>query len=291
MTFDPYAVADYVVTDPPLLDPEFPAEHLVTHFMSHGSTVHALVWIAQGREPKGCVVNSSQAFGGDRLESLIIPLLNVGISVMMFHPRGMWDNTHKYSLISALDDLLCAVEFMRTADAAGKKTQKGKSYRIDPERIAVLGLSGAGGSVSFAACNELDYLRFGVAIAPANHELYRDMSRADVPKEMFDWLKNETAGRVDVYTRLRNMTVEEINRLSAIHNVRGLLSKKLLLIGATNDESTPLARCHIPIMQAFREAGAKNLTEVIMEADHLFLAKRVALARLVTSWLRSECGF
>lgn len=291
MAYDPQQGADYVVNDPPFLDPEFPSEHFVTHFKSQASVVHALVWIAGGRDTKGCVIISPQAFGGDRMESLIIPLLSSGISVITFQPRGMWDGQHTYSLISALDDLRAAVAFVRTADSAGKKTKAGKSYRIDPERIAVLGVSGAGGTVSFGACTELDDLRFGVAIAPANHELYRDMSVADIPKEMFEFVRTETAGRVDVYSRLQTMTKAEIDRLSIIHNVPRLLSKTLLLIGATHDIVTPVADCHLPIARAFREAGAQNFTEVMLEGDHLLLGRRIALAQVVISWLRSECGF
>jgi Prolyl oligopeptidase family len=291
MAFDVHEIADYVVTDPPLHDPEFPAEHLVTHFISEGTPVHALLWIAQGSKKKGCVVLSPQAFGGDRLESLIIPLLNHGISVLTFQPRGMWDGQHKYSLISQIDDLKAAVEFVRTADANGKVTKNGIGYRIDPDRIAVLGLSGAGGSVSLAACSELDCVRQAIAIAPANHELYRDMSIADIPEETFAWLKEETAGRVNVYDRLKAMTVEEIDRLSVINNIPKLLDKKLLLVGADDDDMTPLVDCHLPIAAAFRKAGAQHLTEVVFETDHLFLTKRIALARLVVRWLRTECGF
>ncbi|MEJ7927480.1 hypothetical protein WG908_12025 [Sphingobium sp. AN641] len=291
MPFDPHAVADYVVTDPPLQDIECPAEHFVTHFISQDVPVHALIWIAQGEQAKGCVIISCQAFGGDRLESLIIPLLNMGISVMTFQPRGMWDREHEYSLISALDDLNAGVEFIRTADAAGKTTPNGKGYRIDPERIAVLGLSGAGGSVAFSSCAELDHVKYGIAIAPSNHELFRDLNVDDVPTDWFSWLKSESAGRIDVLTRLKGMTSGEIDRLSIIHNIPRLLSKKLLLIGATNDMPTPLKTCHIPIRNAFRDAGATNFTDIVLDSDHFFLTKRIALARIVTSWLRTECGF
>ena len=291
MAFDTLSDVDYTVTDPPFSDPAFPTEHFMTHFMSQGTPVHAFIWLAQGAEPKGCVLISPQAFGGDRLESLILPLLNSGISVMTFQPRGMWDGHHQYSLISALDDVHAAVEFIRTVDAAGRKTRAGNGYRIDPDRIAVLGVSGGGGTVGFAACAEIEALRFGVAIAPANHELYRDFSADTVPKDLFDFMKRETAGRVDVESRLSTMTKADIDRLSIIQNVPRLLSKTLLLLGASNDLVTPLASAHVPIARAFREAGARNLTEVIMDTDHLFLSKRIALARLVISWLRAECGF
>src|SRR3954454_13634492 len=171
MSFDALTDFDFVVSDSPYADPEFPAEHFMTHFLSEGSVVHAFIWIAQGREDKGCVVLCPQAYGGDRLESLIIPILNSGISVMTYHPRGMWDGVHKFTSMSAIDDARAAVDFIQNARANGKKTKFGLDYRIDPERVVVLGLSGGGGTVGFAACAEVESILGAVAIAPSNHEL------------------------------------------------------------------------------------------------------------------------
>lgn len=47
---------DSAVCDPSVLDPDFPFEQFVTHFISQGSVVHASVWIAQGQEPKGTLI-------------------------------------------------------------------------------------------------------------------------------------------------------------------------------------------------------------------------------------------
>ena len=67
--------------------------------------------------------------------------------------------------------------------------------------------------------------------------------------------------------------------------------QRLLLIGASHDMAAPVDVCHKPFVKALEKAGAEHLTEVIMETDHLFMTKRIALARLVVAWLRSECGF
>src|SRR4051812_47348360 len=102
MSFNPLADTDPVTTDPPFGDPAFPAEHFVTHFLSRGSVVHTSMWIAQGSHLKATVIISPQAFGGDRLESVIIPLLSAGVNVLTFQPRGMWDGAFEYSPLSAL---------------------------------------------------------------------------------------------------------------------------------------------------------------------------------------------
>lgn len=59
------AVEEEVVTqDSSTCDPRFPAEHCFTHFISHGSVVHANMWLAHGPQPKVTVIVSSQRLGG-----------------------------------------------------------------------------------------------------------------------------------------------------------------------------------------------------------------------------------
>lgn len=293
--FDPRVGVDYVTVDPPFMDPDFPPEQFSTHFVSSGSVVHATVWIAEGKAKKGSVVLSPQAFGGDRLESLIIPLVASGISVITFHPRGMWDSGHTYSFPGCIDDVHAAVEFLRTSDAAGKETVGGRPYRIDPERIAVLGVSGGGGTVSWAACAENPDIHFGVAITPSDMEPRRTAEgRATVVSGNAALLRQrllrETAGRVDMEAWLE-MTDADYDRMSLIKQAPRLAEKTLLLVGASRDTVIPIESNHKVIVNALRDAGARRLTEVILEADHGLLTKRIALARLVISWLKNECGF
>jgi hypothetical protein len=277
-----------VTNDPPLWDPYYPVGGGVTHFMSAGSVVHASFKIAQGKKPKASVIIPPHAYGWTGMESLMAPLVNAGVNVFTFHPRGMWDNESEYTLISAIDDVHSAVEFLRTSEAAGKKTALGHGYRVDPDKIGVLGLSGGGATVGLAAAAENEAINFAVAIAPANHELHRDLSILDAGKETFDFIKAETAGRVDVEKRARGMQPAEVDRLSSVARARELVNKKVLLIGAAKDRATPIESCHLPIVKAFRDVGATHFTDAIIDTDHSFSGAEIALARLVISWLRDE---
>ena len=62
-----------------------------------------------------------------------------------------------------------------------------------------------------------------------------------------------------------------------------------LLIGGSADAAHVSAH-HDPFVQAMRAAGAKNFTDVLLEADTYFLTARIALARLVIAWFRKQ-GF
>lgn len=285
--FDPGSVLDSAICDPSILDPDFPPEQFVTHFISEGSVVHATVWIAQGREPKGTVILSPQMFGGDRLESVIIPLMTAGINVMTFHPRGMWDNQHVYTLTGSIDDLLAAAAYVRSTVNGDIRTPQGRSWRTDTARIAVMGLSGGGGTVGIAACAEDPLIQSVIAVAPGNRS-------APLPPEIIAGLeavKVRTAGRVDVAGTMDAMTPAENDRMNPVLQAPRLVNKNVLLVGAMRDVVSPLEIAHRPIAQAMRDADVRGFDEVILDTDHSFLTKRIALARLIIEWLRKRGGF
>jgi uncharacterized protein len=288
--FDPRCGIDYTVNDPAVIDPDFPPEQFVTYFESHGSIVHATMWVATGPEPKPCVIISPQIFGGDRLESLIIPLLNSGIHVFTFHPRGMWDG-QQFGFISALEDIHAAVEYLCTSAKLDRRTTMGKPYRVDPKRIAVTGLSGGGGSLGLASCAENPDISAVAAIAPGNFELNRGKDGITPVREFFDAIKARSAGRIDMEAWLTCLSDADFDRISPICQAAKLVDKPVLLIGGYRDVVTPIDVCHRPIADAIKSAGAKRFTEVILESDHGFLTKRLALARLLISWLKTECDF
>lgn len=65
-----------------------------------------------------------------------------------------------------------------------------------------------------------------------------------------------------------------------------MASKKLLLVTASQDTVTPVELAHYSITSALNDAGAKHLTSVVLDTDHMFLSKRIALTQLLVRWLR-----
>ncbi|MEJ7926284.1 alpha/beta hydrolase [Sphingobium sp. AN641] len=289
-TFNTNDLIDSTISDPCVLDPDFPCEQFITHFISQGSVVHATVWIAQGKEAKGTLILSPQWYGGDRLESVIIPLMTAGINVMTFHPRGMWDNQHRYTLTGAVDDLLAAADYVRSASTSEIQTSQGRAWRTDPSRIAVMGLSGGGGNVSLSACAEDPLIQSVIAVAsnsmaPASPEATEQVQAINRRARAM------SAGRIDVEGVLQSMTPADYDRMRPTVRAVDLVDKNVLLVGAMRDTVAPLATSHRPIAQAMRDAGVRVFDEVILDTDHGFLTRRIALARLTIQWLRQRCGF
>ena len=71
--------------------------------------------------------------------------------------------------------------------------------------------------------------------------------------------------------------------------IPALAPKPLLLVAGARDETTPPAEHHAPLVAALQAAGAPHLHHAILDADHAFSQRRIALSRAVTEFLVEEC--
>ncbi|MCX5738535.1 MAG: DUF1749 domain-containing protein, partial [Proteobacteria bacterium] len=68
-----------------------------------------------------------------------------------------------------------------------------------------------------------------------------------------------------------------------------LAARPVLLVAGARDTVTPPTVHHDPLVAAFAAAGAAHTDSVVLDADHAFSDKRIALAHAVVGWLGSEC--
>ncbi|MHA1982703.1 MAG: alpha/beta hydrolase family protein, partial [Candidatus Hodarchaeales archaeon] len=57
--------------------------------------------------------------------------------------------------------------------------------------------------------------------------------------------------------------------------------------GGKNDDVVPISHHHNPLTEAIKGKNAKHLTDVIIDGDHVFSDKRIALAKTILFWLNS----
>jgi hypothetical protein len=63
----------------------------------------------------------------------------------------------------------------------------------------------------------------------------------------------------------------------------------VLLVAGSRDAVTPATAHHDPLVAAFAAAGAKHTRGVVLDADHAFSDKRIALAHTLVEWIGTEC--
>lgn len=280
---------DYATTDSVYFDPDYPSIHFPHIFKSKGKTVQSFMWLADGPGAKGCVILSPQRYGGDCLDSVIPALVGAGIHVMRFNPRGMWDDKDVYSFTSALEDLHSAVAFL--GENGGQHvvppgTGPDRTFQIDLDHIAVLGKSGGGGMMGWIAASENPGLNTVITVSP--NELLSKPFSPEIVK-YFNTLKESTDGRLDLIKELNALTPADYDRFNMRKAASKLVNKNILLVGHSSREH--LENLHKPLVQAMQKANAKHFSQVIFEANDYYLTARVALARLMVSWLKEECGF
>lgn len=283
--------SEWIFSDSPLLDPDYPAGHISFRFWNGADPVHGRVWVAPGADRKGCVIMSPQTWGGDCFESIIPPLLRAGINVLSYIPRGMWDRTQPaYTMYDTVDDLHALIEYVQSEDYEPVVTgpyPRNFRERFDHQKIALFGFDGGGSLVSLSAVAESSTVHNAIAVAVSNAEVQMVPDNFRFIREVYDTVGTPTFADA----MIEMITSGKVDRVSAIKNAGRLASKNLLLIGASQDTDNPLDSCHRPVAKALRDAGARNLTDVVLEADHWFMNKRNTVAKLVVDWLRREAAF
>ena len=67
-----------------------------------------------------------------------------------------------------------------------------------------------------------------------------------------------------------------------------MADRSVLLVGGSRDATVLPLIHHAPIVEALQAAGCTGLTHTMLDADHCFSDKRIALARTVLGWLEKR---
>ncbi|HEY3341668.1 MAG TPA: alpha/beta fold hydrolase [Anaerolineae bacterium] len=241
--------------------------------------MNGILYISQGPGPHPTVILLHGYPGDEKNLDLAQAIRRTGWNVLFFHYRGAWGSEGAFSTDHALEDVSAALDFLRLPDSQ-------RNYRVDPNRIALVGHS-MGAYLALVAGSRLDAIRRIVAVAPVNQGLWTAGSDPDRWAAMAANLEAMAHGAIK-----RVGGPEEFARMSAhpdeyglLERAAGLDGKSLLLIGAARDEDVPPQRHLAPLIKRLKERNKARVTEATLDTDHVFSNARIALARLVTQWL------
>lgn len=262
-----------VISDPPP-DHENPATIESPDIPSHGSKMYAVLYVASGAGPHPTVVMMHGFPGNEKNLDLAYSMRRAGWNVLVPFYRGAWGSGGTFSFTHAIEDTQAAVEFLRKPESA-------KQYRVDRNRIVLVGHSMGGFIVASAAAR--DPKIYGVAlISAANLGPASARQRSSDAKEFHErWRAN--ASRLVGTTA--EALAEEVNRNPEnwdYMNFVPLLKNRPVLIVEADDRNTADNQA---FAEALRKAGNTRVTETHMVTDHPFSDHRIALQAEVVNWL------
>jgi len=274
--------ADPVVTDPPGRDTQHPAALVGTPVESGGARMNGIAYLAEGPGPHPTLILLHGYPGEERNLDLAQAIRRAGWNVLFFHYRGAWGSEGDFSFSNAIEDVRAAVRLASSADFA-------RSHRADPGRVALLGHS-MGGFLALTAGSELEAVDCIGAISPANLGL-----RAGLDPEV----AAQAAARLDGWSGpIRGTSGQQLvaeidanaERFDITRRAPALADRPVLLVAGARDRVTPPAQNHVPMQAALEAAGAARLRTRVLDADHAYSSRRIALARTVVDWLQGACS-
>lgn len=274
---------DPVAEDPPTVDYEHPATALETGFDVDGSHVNATFFLAQGAGPHPNVVLLHGFPGYDKHFDLAHAMRRAGWNVLIFHYRGAWGSEGSFSFPTGLEDVAAAISWVRA--------QAEENARVDPYNVSIVGHSLGGFFTLIAAASDPN-LRCAASLAGVNLGRAAKLFRADsaARSQQAEWLESLAAPLAGFSGEdtVQHM-IDNAERYDFLDRIDGLKTHTLLLVAGTRDVGVSIADNHAPLVAGLENAGAKHVTSVILDADHGFSDKRIALARALVSWLESDC--
>jgi len=275
-----------VVTDPAGIDGENPPTMKELSFTNAGSKINGLMYLANGRGPHATVVLLHGYAGNERNLDLAQAMRRSGYNVLFFNYRGTWGSGGEFSAGNGIADVHRALEWLR--DEAGPE------FRVDTERIALVGHS-FGGFMGFIGAAEDSRVACLGFIAGAQMGLFGRAAAEDA--ELRAMLENALGEAMDYEGGPVKASpgpviqdlIDDAERYDVAARAAELAGRPLFVVGGERDVDTPKAQHHDSVVAALRAADAGQLTVVVYDDDHYFGAHRIDLAKRLTDWLGSAC--
>ncbi len=274
-----------LTSDPATIDAAHPPALAELSFISSGAKLNGHMYLANGAGPHPTVVLLHGFPGNEKNLDLAQSIRRAGFNVLFFHYRGSWGSEGDFTFSNVIADVASAIAELRS--------EKGQTaYRVDPERISLVGHSMGGFAALMGAAND-PAVSCVAGIAPAN------LGNVDPSFNNEEALKG-FAAYSDTLGSIRNngggagnAIVADMEANRAAFNTaklgNKLSGKAVLLIAGEKDTVLPPAMFHEPLVKAYAAEQGIKLTHTVLDGDHSFSWTRFALMETVVNWLDSNC--
>jgi uncharacterized protein len=241
---------------------------------SHGSDLLGVFYLAAGQKPHPTAILFHGFPGYEQNLDLAQALRSAGWNVLAMHYRGSWGVHGTFSFLHCVEDANAEVAFVLDARNVAQ-------YRIDPNRIVVIGHS-MGGFMAASAAAHNPRVKAAILLSAWNIGGPRP-SEADEAKALASGDNLAPIAGTDGAT----LAHEEFAHRAELDmvNLAPAISPRRVLIVTANDHSDQFAG---PFSAALKSAGDQHVSVAHFDTDHPYSGKRVELIRTVLAFLKAE---
>ena len=265
--------APAAITSDPAPDKEFPMSLEAPDIMSHGSRMNAVFFLASGSQPHPIVLLLHGFPGNEKNLDLAYALQRAGWNVLFPNYRGSWGSGGAFSFSNALEDTQSAVDFLRDAANVAK-------YRIDPNRIVLIGHSMGGFMAAYTTAHDP---KIYAVVMMAAWNIGPSVSNAAAPARMgtFDSASPRLAG-----TTPEGLLAEAKSHAidwNYVTYAEQLKTRPVLILEAKDGNTSE----NHALVEALRKAASAQVAEKYWETNHVFSDHRIAVQEALLEWLAS----
>jgi len=259
------------LTADPLPDKEFAAAVEAPDVMSHGARLNAVFYIASGRGPHPTVLLMHGFPGNEKNLDLAYALRRAGWNVLIPHYRGSWGSAGTFSFANAIEDTQAAIQFLRDAENV-------KKYRMDPEKIVLIGHSMGGFMAACATARDPDVAGL-VMISAWNIGATMSGPKETHRVDMIPAASSRLAGTTPA--GLQAEAEANAAKWNYLDYAEALKTRPVFIV-ESHDRNLSDNKA---MKDALQKGGNSRVAEIYLETDHSYSDHRIALQVAVLQWL------
>ena len=276
------APAQTAATTDPAPDKAAPASMVQLSVPSHGEQLLGVFYLAAGSGPHPTAIVMHGFPGYEQNLDIAQSLRRAGWNVMAVHYRGSWGVKGDFSFAHVIEDADAEVAFLLDRAVQAK-------YRVDPQKIALVGHSMGGFAVAAAAAHNPRVAAVVMisawniagpfAAVPSSGE------EAAVAKFVKGQSKNDLAPLAGCTAEsLGHEVFRNRERLNFLSFVPALASRPVTII--TSDDG--LTGDNDKLLAALEKAGDRHAKGLHIPTDHSYSDHRIALQTMVLEALAAR---
>lgn len=265
------------VVEDPIVDKEFPPTIAGITLPSHGVDMDATFYLAGGAGAHGTVLLLHGLPGYEHNGDLAHSIRRAGWNVLLFHYRGTWGAGGTFSGSSAIEDTAEAVRFLREPANVSK-------YRIDPQRLVVIGHSLGGFLAGYEGSHDPNIRAIAMISAVNLGKINADPKERDVRIKRWESQLHPVRGATasELFSEAERHS-KEWDYVTWADALRG---RPVLLVEAEDQNHAEMEA----LAAALKQKDSVTLERIAVATDHSFSDHRIELQKIVVNWLERLKG-